>query len=385
MGKKFKNEPKKNKLRKLQLNKNSLNNISPFYFNKDNVFIYNIKLYNNFRKFYQSYNEYKPTQNEIEYLKNNINNLENSFIEIENKKNDFQIIGYFKNIFQYIKKVEEVYSKETIIIKEILENRNPNENITLLKIKEILKTKYDINISRSSIHRIVKNKLKYRYRRTLVKNKDLNKYKYKIISFIFIKIMLRAMQLNFNFIFIDESHFSLINNHYKTWLKYDDKLYYGPEKKDKVNLILAVSLNKVINYALTKKNINKENFYDFMNKTIEKLNKNEIQKTVFVMDNLSVHLSSNIKKLMKDKELKVLYTVPYESEFNPIELSFRFIKNYTYRKIYLKILDLKKDVIDILESEKIKKSLFKNFLETLKKYYNFIIKNIEFNLEANQH
>ena len=275
-------------------------------------------------------------------------------------------------ILKYIEKVSEEYSKEILAIKKILEDRKFSDNITILKIKEILKLKFDINLSKSTIYRILKNKLKYKYRKTMVKNKDLNNLNYKIISFILLKIVILSMQKNFNFIFIDETNFCLKNNNFKTWIKYDENLNYGPKKKDKLNLILAVSVNRVINYTFTRENINKDNFLIFMEKTISKLNEDEIKTTVFIMDNLSVHLCENIKNLMKMKKLKVLYSVPYESKFNPIELSFRFIKNYTYKKIYFKIKDLEKDVKEILECNSINKALFKNFVETLNHYFNFI-------------
>ena len=51
------------------------------------------------------------------------------------------------------------------------------------------------------------------------------------MSFIFIKIILRAMKFN-----------------------------YGPKKKGKINMILAITTNKIINYLLTNENINSENF-----------------------------------------------------------------------------------------------------------------------------
>ena len=362
--------------------KNSLYIISPFQFKKENFFIYNIKIFESFKKFVKSYNEYKPTDKEILFLKNNIENIDNSFSILENRKNNQQISEYFKIIFKYVEKIKEEHSNEIKIIKKILENRNPIKNISLNKIKEILKNDYNINISRTTIHRIIKNKLGYSFKKTTVKNKDLDNTKYKLISFIFIKVIIKSMIENLNFIFIDESNFCLSNNHYRTWVKHNDNLHYGPRTKDKINLVLAVSVNKIINYLFTKENINKDIFYNFISNTLEKLSKNEIKNTVFVMDNLSVHLCPNIKELMTKKRLKVLYTVPYESAFNPIELCFRYIKNFTYRKIYLKINELQNDVKEILESEKTKNCLFKNFNETLKKYYSFIEKNMNVNLDT---
>ena len=381
MAKKSKTKKKIKEKKAFISNKNSLNIISPFQFSKENSFIYDIKIYKSFKKFVKSYNDYKPTNKEIVFLKSNIENIDNSFSFIENKKKEYQINEYFKNIFKYVEKIEEEYSEEIIFIKNIIEKRNPIKNISLNKIREILKNDYNINLSRSTIHRIIKNKLKYRFKKTIVKNKDLDKYKYKLISFIFIKIMIKAMRENINFIFIDESNFRLSNTHFKTWVKPNDNLHYGPHTKDKINLILAVSVNKIVNYLMTKENTNKDIFYNFMSTTLEMLSEKEIKNSVFVMDNLSVHLCPNIKELMKKRNLKILYTVPYESEFNPIELCFRYIKNFTYKKIYLKINELQKDVIEILKSEKIKKSLLKNFNENMKKYYNFTKKNTDVNFE----
>jgi transposase len=99
------------------------------------------------------------------------------------------------------------------------------------------------------------------------------------------------------------------------------------------------------------------------------------------MDNLSVHSCKNIIKIMKKNKLKVLYSVPYESFFNPIELAFRFIKNITYKKIYLNLRNLKNAVIEILASKNLGKSLFKNFVETLNKYMIFIEENNLIKLE----
>ena len=91
-----------------------------------------------------------------------------------------------------------------------MEKRRKQENISLLKIKQILDEKYKIKISKSTIHRILRNKLGYKYRKTCVKNFVLENRKYKLISFLFIKIIIRALKQNLNLIFIDESNFLLI-------------------------------------------------------------------------------------------------------------------------------------------------------------------------------
>ena len=382
---------KKNKSNKLKKQtergikiKNSLYLISPFCFNENHSFIYNIKIYKDFYKFSNSFNQYKPKNEEMLFLNNNIKNIENSFNKCYDINKTNEITEYFKKLNPYIIKIKEKFTKETLYIKKIMENRDKGHNITITKIQSILADKFKIKISKSTIYRILKNKLKYKFRKTMAKNIDLNNIEYKIMSFIFIKIIIKAMMDNYNFIFIDESNFLLVNNHYRTWINEKESLHFGPKKKGKTNIIMAVSVNRIINYKFIDENINKNNFELFMKETISLLNQEEIKKTIWIMDNLSVHLCSNIKEIMKQNRLKVLFTVPYESVFNPIELGFRYIKNLIYKKIYLNITELKNDVINIIKEKKIKQTLFKNFIETLKKYILFIEENINLDLDKNQ-
>ena len=62
-----------------------------------------------------------------------------------------------------------------------------------------------------------------------------------------------------------------------------------------------------------------------------------------------------------------------------------FLKNQVniYRKIYLTMKELKKDVIKIIKDSKMKNVLFKNFIETIKKYQLFIEINYNLDLDKN--
>lgn len=269
--------------------KNILSQISPLKFLKNNNFIYIIKYYKLFKKFVNSYDIYKITDDELFFLEQNINNIKNSFNLLNTKIDNNYVSNYFQKLFPYIKKITPTENKETRIIKEIMINRKKNENISLLKIKEILKEKYKLILSKSSIYRILKNKLNYRFRKTVVKNKELNELKYVIISFIFIKIIIRAMELNFNFIYIDETNFCLENNHYKTWRTKDDNINFACKTKKKINMILAVSINNIIYYEMVKDNINKDIFKNFLINTLAKMEQKDINNSVFILDNCSVH------------------------------------------------------------------------------------------------
>ena len=146
-----------NKISKIKV----LNLISPFKYEKRDSFIYNIKYFKEHKKFCKSYNEFKLNKEEILYLETNINDLRKSFHNNDYNENSIEIIDFLKEKYFHLKKVEENYSENILLIKNIFENRNKAENIAVRKIKNILMTKNNINISLSTIHRIIKNKLKY--------------------------------------------------------------------------------------------------------------------------------------------------------------------------------------------------------------------------------
>ena len=89
----------------------------------------------------------------------------------------------------------------------------------------------------------------------------------------------------------------------------------------------------------------------------------------------------------KKNKFKVLTIPPYKYSFNMVELTFRFIKNITYKNIYISIEQMKDEVEKILQGEDIKKSLinmyreipikyiFLGFCLVFKTYKNLSIKN----------
>lgn len=133
------------------------------------------------------------------------------------------------------------------------------------------------------------------------------------MSFLFIKILLRAIELNLNIIFIDESHFRLKQPNFKTWIKKEDFSHIGSKMNEKINFLLAVSSNKLINFKFTKLNTSTKLFKEFFIDTISKLDKQTKLKTLFVMDNHVSHVAKEITDLVTKSKIKILDCVPYES------------------------------------------------------------------------
>ena len=356
--------------------------ISPLLFTKNSKFYYEFRKYSFFLQFVDNENQFKPTQEEINFLSNYIKEKSNNIDNVDNNKYNIQILPLFYKAFQNLKELPVLFDPISNNIKNILVDYIDNSSISLTKIKTLYNQKFSKDISRTQIHRILKNRLHLVFRKTILKPKILENKIYKKISFLFIKSMIRALKLNFDLVFLDESNFKLKNNNYRMWRSLSDFCHYGNISRGKKNFLLAIGIDKIINFKLTTKNTDSFLFKKFFNETIEKIPKEKLKSTIFVMDNLTSHLTNEIKNIIKKKALKVFYTVPYESLFNPIELSFRAIKNQTYKKLYNNINELSVDIKNIIKSDNFRKTLYKNFIETLSKYLIFIKKNNDIDLNT---
>ena len=188
------------------------------------------------------------------------------------------------------------------------------------------------------------------------------------------------MKLGFRLIFLDESKKETTNNHYRCWRYKNEAIYFGNKKNEKNSLLLAKGVDKVIHYSLTQENTNSEIFLEFMKELIKKLKLDQNNKYILIMDNLSSHKKGNVIKFFVDEKLNVLFNAPYNSVFNSVELTFRSIKKRTYSKLYQSLEEVKKDIINYLESVEISQTIKKNFNETLIKYIAYSERNKYVNL-----
>jgi transposase len=353
--------------------------VSPLHFTKDSCFYYEIRKITFFNKYIKNWNDCKPKEDELIFLNELIKKYRDE--GHSNTKNDFITLApYFSSIILNLHKIPFIPDEIDRNLFTIIQNNNKAHNISLRKLKELYSLNYTKNLSITAINRRIKNNLNFSYKKISVKTKDLEKMNYKRMSFLFIKILLKVLKLNINPIFIDESKFEIKNNNFKTWILKGDFCPYGAKSNEKKNIILAVGVNRLFYYAISNKNTNSKKFKNFLNELIKYINEKERNEYIVIMDNLTSHCTQEIKKFLEQNQIKALYTVPYESSFNPIELSFRFIKNKIYKNIYMNIKDLKIDIRKILNSDDFKKSLSKNFAETLENYLEFINKNIDLDL-----
>ncbi len=360
--------------------KNQIRKKNPniFHFNASSLFIYEPLHSNYFFNSLENKNSIKPNFIDISLLRNII-----SYHNSENEKQIF-VLPEFKLIMDNVAKAEPILSERDILIKSIIFNSNINQNISVKKVTE----KYNIlaeskglkKLQKSSIHTIMRKKLFLHFKRKTIKNEKLKQIDFIKYSFFFLKIVTRAIKLNLKFIFLDESGFFLFNSHFRNWISKDDEIFFGGGEEHKVNLILAVSEDKVFYYKILKENTTSSIFKNYMDELIK--NMSEIEKTnhVFILDNCSSHLTYELFKLYNENKLKVLFNVPYSSSFNMVENVFRLIKNKTYKKLYKDITYLIEDIKLILEDQNTIFTLKKLYSETIKVYLNYIEKNGHINL-----
>ena len=160
------------------------------------------------------------------------------------------------------------------------------------------------------------------------------------------------------------------------WRKSGEEIIAGSKSdlKKRINLIMAIDNNEIIHgHIYTNETIGIEELIDFLKEMLERLDKSNLNKIIFILDNASYHTGKRIKKFVEDNQLKFLFTIPYKSEYNPIELSFNLIKNYTYSSLNSSLAKLKKQIIELLDKEEINKDIKNIYKITLEKYLFFLL------------
>ncbi len=91
-----------------------------------------------------------------------------------------------------------------------------------------------------------------------------------------------------------------------------------------IALVAAVSRENGIESAnLFERSVNSQKFIQFLEDLVQGY---QPEQLVVFMDNLTVHHSKLVQQFMKDRNIGVLFNVPYSPEYNPIELVFNLIK-----------------------------------------------------------
>lgn len=271
----------------------------------------------------------------------------------------------YKSLYRWIKRYNidgNIKRKQTNeITKYVLLLVKKNVNITLWEIVNLIKKKFNIDLTDHSVFRILKKnkitrkRLRNKYypekRKGQEKQdlqtfyKTLKKYNYK-----------KTISIDETSIYLN---MTLTYGRSKSGTRVIKKTTKYPFKK--YNLIVAIAYNKVIGWTLyehLKGGIKKEQQIEFYNKYINKKYKNYL----LLYDNASPHKSLLLRQLIKDSGNNLLYTVSYHPETNPIEEFFSQLKHYIRKRSPQDYKEIRKEIKDIIKN-KIKKQHLENYFK----------------------
>ena len=158
----------------------------------------------------------KPQENEINFLDNEIKSL-----LVESEPKNVYVLPFFASLMDNIKIISPKLNDRALKIQEIIQKWPRNTNISIRRITEEYNNYALSNnkntIQKSLVHEIMKNLLKYKYKKISVKTDKLISKNSIKLSFYFLKVLLRALINKISLVFIDESGFYTKNNNYRTW------------------------------------------------------------------------------------------------------------------------------------------------------------------------
>ena len=208
----------------------------------------------------------------------------------------------------------------------------------------LLKKKYDITASKTSIYEILKHMNLTRKR---VKKKVINpKLNMKELKKIF-RQKVKSINKN-DIISIDEMSIDTNLLPLYGWSIKGKKLELEtPINKKRYTVICGMSNNKIIHYDIIK---DSANAIDFKNFIMNVINKSPNIKYLLV-DNARIHHSHIVLDYINTTNKELLFNVPYTPEYNPIEHLFSKVKGLLRTKSSNLLINLKKILSNILPDE----------------------------------
>lgn len=99
----------------------------------------------------------------------------------------------------------------------------------------------------------------------------------------------------------------------------------------RISTIAAICTEGLLAYQMISSSVNGENFYDFIRGDLipELLPFDGCNpRSIVIMDNCSIHHIQEVADLFNNTGVLLFFLPPYSPDFNPIELTFSYIKSY---------------------------------------------------------
>ena len=209
-----------------------------------------------------------------------------------------------------------IFEYDKIIVDHVVENKTIDHD----KIYNIVKKKFNKNISRRTVYNVLKRN------HITCKKVQTNKYPYSKDKFDKDVNKLRSLikcRKN-RIISVDETSIDFIVPSNYGWSKKGTKCTRKiSNKRYRVSMLLAISKNKIVNYHIKEGSFKSDNFNEFMDETV---NLNGHYR--YFMDNATIHHN---RFMDPDIKSKIIYNLPYCPSYNPIEYFFNTFKKEVRR------------------------------------------------------
>jgi transposase len=213
------------------------------------------------------------------------------------------------------------------------------------------------DISRSTVHRVLR---RAKFTRKRVAAKYCPKYPTKEEA----EKYLSTLKSDREVISIDESSVYLESRPIYGYSKKGTRLskqMNKPLRGNRKTLILAISNKRgVIHHEIVKGSANAKIFSEFVKKI-------QAEENAFVLlDNVRFHHSKCVKDAASERKLSLVYTPPYQPDFNPVENAFSVIKSHTR-----KFDDSIKEALDLVTLGKTR-AFFKHAISFIEDYISVL-------------
>lgn len=233
---------------------------------------------------------------------------------------------------------------------------------TLAIIRTMLKKHHGIEISKSSISRILKqlglSPQRPIYRSYKQDPGELEKY----LGTTFPALKRKAKRMGAVIYFIDEAALRSDSHRGTTW----GAVGQTPAVEDSgdrfgIKMISAVSPRGDMRFALIEGRMNSDKFIDYL----KQLHRDTGKPIIVIADNASYHTSKKTQKFAEDSngEITLAYLPRYAPELNPDEQVWNHAKRMLGQKFIESKDDMKRLAINILRSIQKKKSLVRSFFQ----------------------
>lgn len=239
-----------------------------------------------------------------------------------------------------------VYNPKYYPVKSKINLKSLNDLITNtgLEYSSLRKLANSYGVSYTTMRNVVHNDLKFRYRTVPMKNykclttKNIEAFKIFIMRHYFM------LKENYQFVYLDESNFNSKARTKRRWVnKRTQKCFYDFGRLKSINLILAISKFKVINYLITNKRNTANTIQKFIEEMIIALHNDKDTRKSYLdgkiclaLDNAAIHKAKDLIAYIKTTKLRVIFFPPYNPSMNPAEYFFRSLKTRFYKLVFLK-------------------------------------------------